>query len=91
MKKFWKSGHPKRTLKAQQLKGNRRRRGRRSLKGIVGYQGRRPSMMNMEHPLQFHGKKMSYRPNHSTKRLGRRRGPGNGGKRKEGRRWPGGA
>lgn len=60
------------------------------VKGIVGHMGR-PSMMALEFPLQFRGKDHSARPEGSTKRLGRKRGPGNGGNRAKGRRWEGGA
>lgn len=52
------------------------RRRRRPVKGIVGY----PTTMHHPYPpLQFVGKDHSQRPATSTKRLGRRRGPGGGG------------
>ncbi len=50
--------------------------GRSAGKGIVGY----PTTKNPPYPpLQFVGKDHSQRPAHSTKRLGRKRGPGGGG------------
>jgi hypothetical protein len=51
---------------------------RKAGKGIVGY--RTPSMCDLERPLKFRGKDHSQRPANSTKRLGRRRGKGGGGK-----------
>jgi hypothetical protein len=51
----------------------------RAFKGIVGYRGMRPSMMDMEYPLKLKTKDHSNRPTGSTKRLGRKRGPGGGG------------
>jgi hypothetical protein len=50
---------------------------RKAGKGIVGY--RTPSMLDLEHPLNFQGKDHSQRPGNSTKRIGRRRGKGGGG------------
>jgi len=51
---------------------------RRMGKGIVGY--RSPSLHDLEHPLRFQGKDHIARPATSTKRLGRRRGKGGGGR-----------
>lgn len=58
--------------------------GRPAGKGIVGYQTNAKAPRYP--PLQFQGKDHSERPAYSTKRLGRPRGPGGGGRGGELRR-----
>jgi len=68
-------------LGAHRTRSQRRRRrdllNRPAGKGIVGYPTR---LKPLYPPLQFVGKDHSQRPEASTKRIGRKRGPGGGGR-----------